>query len=576
MKKDNQVRVHIFLGAVFLLFGLVLYKLFVLSYLKHAYYARTAEAQTEHVSGILARGNIYFTDKDRNLVPAAINKKFPVVSLVPALLAKSDTGPIISALADITGMKTEQIAGVVNSHSDYARVLAKRLDSEQVAKIKGLHVRGVDITYDTDRFYPGQELGADVLGFLGYDGSGRSGQYGVESFYDQELFGKNSAPVGIFPVHALSKLSSLWTKKKSEPVQSDSSDRPKDIVLTIDANIQKFAEGALDAVLKKWSAAGVSVIVEEPGTGRILAMADRPGFNPNAYGTVKPELFLNGSLQQIFEPGSTMKPITMAAGLDLGKITPQTTYEDKGSVNIAGYTIKNFSEKVFGLQTMSGVLEKSINTGAMFVENLIGDDNFLNYVINMGFGQPTGIDLPGEVSGDITNLYSGRKINYLTSSFGQGIAVTPIQLINAYSAIANGGKLMKPYIVDKITGENGQSVATKPEIIGTPITEKTAAKLKSMLVGVVDNGFDKARIKGYDIAGKTGTAQIPDSHGGYLEDQFIHNFLGFAPAYNAKFVIMIKMDRPQGITFAADSLSPVFREMAAFLINYYNIPPTRN
>ncbi len=225
---------------------------------------------------------------------------------------------------------------------------------------------------------------------------------------------------------------------------------------------------------------------------------------------------------------------------------------------------------------MAQVLEKSINTGVMFVENTIGDDSFLNYVINMGLGQKTGIDLPGEVSGDITNLYSGRKINYLTASFGQGIAVTPLQLINAYSTIANGGKLMRPYIVDRIIKEGGKQIVTQPEVVGIPISEKTAIKLQSMLVSVVDNGFDKARIPGYDVAGKTGTAQIPDGSGGYSEEEFIHNFVGFAPAYDAKFTILIKMDRPKGITFAADSLSPTFKEIAAFLLNYYNIPPSRH
>ena len=183
--------------------------------------------------------------------------------------------------------------------------------------------------------------------------------------------------------------------------------------------------------------------------------------------------------------------------------------------------------------------------------------------------------MPGEVSGDVTNLYSGRKINYLTASFGQGIAVTPLQLINGYSAIANGGKLMRPYIIEKIIKGNGSEEITRPEIVGIPFSEKTTGKLKSMLVGVVDRGFDKARIKGYGIAGKTGTAQIPDGSGGYAKDEFIHDFVGFAPAPNPQFVILIKMDRPKGITFAADSLSPTFREMAQFLINYYKIPPTR-
>ena len=181
------------------------------------------------------------------------------------------------------------------------------------------------------------------------------------------------------------------------------------------------------------------------------------------------------------------------------------------------------------------------------------------------------------MSGNIANLYSGRKINFLTASFGQGIAVSPLQLINAYSAIANGGKLMHPYLVKEVVRPDGTTVKTKPTILGTPINEKTSIQLKSMLVDVVDKGFDKARIRGYDIAGKTGTAQIPDPNGGgYLaDDQFIHDFVGFAPAFAPKFVVLIRMDRPKGIKFAADSLSPVFGDIARYLIRYFNIPPTR-
>ena len=304
-------------------------------------------------------------------------------------------------------------------------------------------------------------------------------------------------------------------------------------------------------------------------------MADGPTFDPNNYSEYEPRNFLNRGVQEVFEPGSSFKPITIATGLDLGAVTPQMTFNDVGFREEAGYRIKNFSEKIFGIVTMSQVLERSVNTGAMYVQDLVGDDNFLNYIINFGFGQKTNIDLPGEVSGDISNLYSGRKINFLTASFGQGIAVTPIQLINAYSAIANGGKLMRPYVVEKIIKEGGREEIIQPEIIAIPISEKTAMKLKSMLISVVDNGFDKARIKGYDIAGKTGTAQIPDGKGGYVENEYIHNFVGFAPAFDPKFVIIVKMDRPKGITFAADSLSPTFKEITQFLLNYYAVAPTR-
>lgn len=553
MKRYENFRISIFFICVLVLSGLILYRLFVLSYVRHSAYSRTAQAQRENINNVLARGNIYLKDAlSGDLFLAATNRKFPLAYAVPAKVDWADNIQTIERVTAVLGVEAALITKAISGKQDVSKVLKRRLTAEDVDKVKNLNLKGLGISYEMDRFYPGQRLASNTIGFLGYDREGRSGQYGIEAYYDDELFGRTGgSPTG------------------------ESFARPEDIVLTIDKNIQDFVEDRLDNLIKTWNAEGGSIIVQDPQTGKILAMADRPSFDPNDYGDFPIGSFLNRGIQGVFEPGSSFKPITMAMGLDLAKVTPQTTFTDTGFVEISGYKINNFSEKVFGTQTMSQVLEKSINTGAMFVQGLVGDDNFLNYIINMGFGQKTGVDLPGEVGGDITNLYSRRKINYMTASFGQGIAVTPLQLVNAYSAIANGGKLMRPYVVEKIIKEGGAEEVTRPEVISIPISEKTSAKLRSMLVSVVDNGFDKARIKGYDIAGKTGTAQIPDGSGGYAENEYIHDFLGFAPAFDPKFVILVKMDRPKGITFAADSLSPTFRELAQFLINYFKIPPTR-
>jgi len=573
--KHDNFRINIFFVLVLIVSSLILYRLFVLSYVRHSVYSRTATAQKENIVNVLARGNIYLKDKTSNsMFLAASNKKFPLAYIIPAKVDWEADGEKISQVADVLKIDKDLILKTIQTKQSSSRVLVRRLEVGQVEGVKKLNLKGLGISYETDRFYPGQKLASNVVGFLGYDLNGRSGQYGIESYYNNDLFGKTAVKESkVAGVTGFIK--NLINNKNSPTGGSSTFNRPSDIVLTIDKNIQTYAEDKLEGLLKKWDARAGTIIIQDPNTGKILAMADKPTFDPNNYSDYHPSLFLNKGVQEVFEPGSSYKPITMAMGLDLVKVTPQTTFTDEGFIKAAEYTIRNFSNKVFGLQTMSQVLEKSINTGAMFVENTVGDDNFLNYTINTGFGQRTGIDLPGEVNGDITNLYSGRKINYLTASFGQGIAVTPIQLVNAYSAIANGGKLMKPYVVEKIIKEGGEEVVTKPEIISIPFSEKTSSKLKTMLVGVVDNGFDKARIKGYDIAGKTGTAQIPDGKGGYDEKEFIHNFLGFAPAYDPQFVVLIKMDRPHGIAFAADSLSPTFREVVQFLINYYKIPPTR-
>jgi cell division protein FtsI/penicillin-binding protein 2 len=577
-KHSGNSRITIFLAFVLIASGLILYRLFILSVVRHPAYLRTSQAQNENISNVLARGNIYFSDKDSNTFLAATNKKFQLAYVVPGDIKAEDKEKAAGELSGILGIEKGSVMEKINSGGKSLKVVARRISNEQMESVKGLKIKGVGVSYEMDRFYPADSLAANAVGFFGYDANGeRAGQYGIEEYYNQDLFGREPNLTGIFsapdPVGLIMRLAGMITGKKQEAEAKF--DRPADVVLTIDKNIQNFVEEKLKEILGKWQAEKGSIIVQEPKTGKILAMAHWPSFDPNSYSGSKPENFLNGNIQEVYEPGSSFKPVIMAAGIDLSKITPQTSYEDKGFIDISGYTIHNFSDKVFGIQTMSDVLEKSINTGTMFVENLVGDDNFLNYIVNMGFGQKTGVDLPGEVSGDITNLYSGRKINFLTASFGQGIAVTPLQLINAYSAIANGGKLMRPYIVDRIIKDGEEDEVTKPEIVSIPISSKTAVKLQSMLISVVDNGFDRAKIPGYDVAGKTGTAQIPDGSGGYSENIFIHNFLGFAPAYDAKFVILIKMDKPQGITFAADSLSPTFKEITTFLINYYGIPPTR-
>ncbi len=574
MKGHDNFRINTFFVIVLITSSLILYRLFVLSYVRHSGYSRTATAQKENITNVLARGNIYLEDPTSgSLFLAATNKKFPLAYVVPSKADWSGDDLKVSQVADILKTDKSQVLSVLQTKQNAYKVLARRLDVSQVEKIKGLGLKGFGISYETDRFYPNQELAANVIGFLGYGPDGRSGQYGVELYHDDDLFGTKVAK----ETSQTSGLGSIKNFIYGDQKKNDEFNTPSDIVLTIDKNIQIYVEEKLRGLLKKWDAKAGTIIVQDPNTGKILAMTDWPSFNPNSYSDYQQNLFLNESVQGVFEPGSSYKPITMSMGLDTGRVTPKTTFTDIGSVIVPGadHPIKNFSDKVFGLQTMSQVLEKSINTGAMFVENTVGDENFLNYSINTGFGQKTGVDLPGEVSGDITNLYSGRKINYLTASFGQGIAVTPIQLINAYSAIANGGKLMRPYVVDKVIKSGGVEEETKPEVVSIPFSTKTSAKLKTMLVGVVDNGFDKARIKGYDIAGKTGTAQIADGKGAYDKNEFIHDFLGFAPAYDPKFVILLKMDRPHGIAFAADSLSPTFREIAQFLINYYKIPPTR-
>ena len=553
----SRWRVNIFLISILLAWGLVFYRLFYLSYFQHDVFIKTAETQYQNQkSSLVKRGNIYASDLsngENELV--ATQKTYAFIYVIP----KEATDPALSAqkLFETVGVSIDQALKLFEKKDDPFEIVERNPSEVQLDAVRSLNFKEIAIGYEERRIYPKGNFLSQVLGFLGFDGDERTGQYGVESFYNDQLSGKDSTSPSFFG-------------KKNSLTAS----RGDDIVLTVDKNIQLFAEEELSFLMKKWNSVSGTIIVQDPRDGSILAMAGSPSFDPNNYGQYQLEDFTNKSVQEMFEPGSSFKPITLSGALDQKKVTPETTYYDYGEVEIAGYKIKNFNEKSFGTQTMSQVLEKSLNTGAMFAEEKLGDKNFLNYMINFGFGQASGIDLAVESAGDISNLYSGRKINFATASFGQGIAVTPLQLINAYSALANGGRLYKPFIVRERTKPNGESIKTQPELVGTPISEKTSSQIKAMLVKVVENGFDKATVKGYDVAGKTGTAQIASKTGGYSEE-FVHDIVGFAPAFDPKFVVLIKLEKPKGIKFASDSLSPSLGKITKFLLNYFQIPPTK-
>lgn len=380
------------------------------------------------------------------------------------------------------------------------------------------------------RKYPQGSMASILAGFMGGEGKG---QYGVEGYYDDVL-------------------------------------NEKDIILTIDYNIQFMAENLLKTAKDNLDIEGGQIIVIDPNSGKILSLAAFPSFDPNRYFEVEDfSLFQNGAVQKLFEPGSVMKPITMAAALDQGKIDPSTTYIDTGSVRIGDYTIGNYAGRCFGKATMTEVLEKSINTGAVFAEKQVGNSVFMNYLEKFGFFNLTEIDLQGEVFSENKELKKGSVANFATAAFGQGIEITPIQLVRAFCAIANGGIMVKPYLAD-----SGKDPELSSEKI---ISSNTASKIAAMMVSVVENGYVKSiRIPGYYIAGKTGTAQVPWSALGIdkkgYSDKTWQSFIGFFPAFNPQFVVLVKLDNPKAST-AEYSAAPIFKELVKYIIDYKAIPP---
>ncbi len=435
-------------------------------------------------------------------------------------------------------------------------------------QVMALKLPGIYFAPVTFRYYPEGNVFSHVVGFVGNSEEQKMrGLYGVEFSYEDELAG--------LPGYLKSErdvAGRLITISRSDfrPATNGA-----DIVLTIDYAIQSIACQKLNEGITRTEAIGGSVVIINPSTGSILAMCGSPDYNPNEYNKVADmQQYNNPITVSAYEPGSIFKPITMAAGIDIGKIQPETTYNDPGTVVVAGHSIRNFDGRSHGVQSMIGVLVESLNTGVMFVIDRIGGDIFQEYVENFGFGQLTGIELPTEQAGDIKSLAQSGIIYSYTASFGQGITVTPIQMVSAYGALVNGGVLMKPYLVDRLVKVNGDVEVTTPQEVGQVISKRTSDLISGMMVRVVEEGHAKqAQVPGYHIGGKTGTAQVAEK--GDYGDETIHSFVGFGPISQPRFVILVRIDKPKNGTYAETTAVPVFGEIAKFILNYYQVPPER-
>jgi cell division protein FtsI/penicillin-binding protein 2 len=539
--RSNLVIIFIVLFA----FGIVS-TLFAIQILNNKYWSALAQGQQskfEDFSG--ERGAIFLAGND---FPVATNRDSFFVYVSPPEI--NDATATAAALNKILSIDEKIILQKLNTKNSQFVVLKENLNEDEVKNLQEKSLKGIFLKQTRERFYPQQTLAANVLGFV--DGEGM-GQYGVEDHYNETLSGESGVRKSERgPYGFLSSLGGAGSADGSA------------ITLTIDYNIQFMAEKLIKETCANLKADGGQIIVADPKSGAILAMAQNPSFDPNSYSDYAQagnmDIFQNVATQKVFEPGSVMKPITMAIGLEENKITPQTEYVDEGFVKFGGSTVYNYDGRKYGRQTMTGVIEKSINTGAVFVEELIPHHVFLDYLKKFGFFEETGIDLP-ETYSENNELNAGHDISFATASFGQGIGITPIQLIRAFSAIANGGKLAKPYVA--VAQDGGGDQIISPE---------TASKVIAMMVSVVENGFGKAaKIPGYYIAGKTGTAQVPEG-GGYSKEKTIQSFIGFAPAFDADFMILVKLDNPAAKT-AEYSAVPVFRDLAKYIINLKQIEP---
>lgn len=521
---------------------------------KSSFYEFLAEHQ-QSASGVLtpARGNIYFTDKNNSQIEVVLNKDYFLVYAVPkearqAFASSSGARFYSEKLSSALGISASEIETRLSKKSSLFERLLFKAGDDQVKTVKDLNLKGIYVKKQTGRYYPHGTLASNLLGFVGFgedndELNSQTGRYGVEKFFESKLKGVTGKING---------------DKIISPRDGDN------LFLTIDMNIQIQAEEILNRLVDKWQAKGGTIIAEEPRTGKILAMANTPNFDPNNYSQYSLESFINPAVQSLYEPGSVFKQFTMSAGIDSGKITPETSYVDAGFVILNGRKIQNSDQKVYGRQTMTNVIEHSINTGSVFAEQKTGHNIFYNYLQKFGLIDLTGAPLPSEAQGNFANLKSGRDVNFATASFGQGISITPLRLILSAGAIANGGVLMKPLL---LAGDN-------PEVVRRVVSEETARKVVQMMVSAVK--VNKiADMTNYTVAGKTGTAYIPDfQRGGYTKD-VNDTYIGFAPAFDPRFIILVKMEKPKDAPLAGLTVVPAFRELAEFILNYYNIEPDK-
>lgn len=555
-----------FLGICIILFGAALCsRLFFLQVKDFRYFSALARGQQYNFEVLVPpRGTIYMTSRAGEELPLAMNKRLSLVYAVPKEIKDDDS--FSKVFSQVLGLDQNEVIQKIKDKDVYYKVLATGVEEEKVAEIRKAKLKGVYFTEEISRYYPNKDFASQVVGFVGHQNQKKAGQYGLEKYFDDILAGKE----GYFQGQRDAKGRWIFSQKEKE-------EQPKEganLYLTIDYNIQYQAEKILKSYCEKLETERGLVFVLDTESGKIRALANWPNFDPNNYGEEKNlNVFMNDATERIFEPGSVFKPITMAAGLDLGKVTPEMTYTDPGKMTFGGRTIENYDGKSHGVRTMTQVLEESLNTGAVFVQQKIGKAKFKEYVEKFDFDKKTGIELPGEIKGDLQNLNSDRDINYATASFGQGINMTPIQFIRAISAIANRGTMLKPYLVEKKVFADGKEEITQVQVKEV-ISPETAAYLSAMMVSVVKNGHAKrAQIPGYFIAGKTGTAQIPNVGSlGYSNDT-IHSFVGFFPAFDSRFLIFVKLDKPKGVQFAESSAAPAFKELAQYIIDYYEIPP---
>ncbi len=570
MKYNFLFRTRIIFFCISLFALILIGKLFLVQIVHSSSYSEQADRQySTPSSNIFERGAIYFSRKDGQLVSAAMQTTGFKIAVNPGKIVNKEL--IYGELSKIIALDHDDYITKVNKENDPYEEIADHLTKEEADAISLLKITGVSVYKEKWRFYPGGSLASQSLGFVAYKGDDLSGRYGIEREYNGELTRDKDNPYVNFFAEVFSNINKTFFSSQS---------KEGDVVTTIEPEVQDFLEKTLESVKEKYQVDSVGGIIMNPTDGSIYALSNKPDFDLNNFSQVKTvSTFSNPLVENVFEFGSVVKPLVMASAIDTKVVTANTTYNDKGSVVIEKHTIYNFDKKGRGPgTTMQEVLNQSLNTGMVFVEEKLGKENLRNYLLSFGIKDKTGIDLPNETSGLVSNIMtSPREIEYANAAFGQGIALTPIELVRALASLSNGGNLVVPHIVKQVKYDDGTVKNMTYNTTPTKISKVSADEITRMLVTVMDKELiGNGKLDHYSVAAKTGTAQVADSvNGGYYEDRHTHSFFGYFPAYDPKFIIFLYAINPKGVNYAIQTWGNPFVSITNFLINYYEVPPDR-
>lgn len=563
-------RTKILSFCILLFAGILISKLFLIQIVHSSSYKERADRQyVTPQSDIFERGTVFFERKGGQMVAAAVQSTGYKIAINPGEVSDSESA--YKKISAIVELDRDEFSAKASKQEDPYEEVATHLSKEQADKVSALKIPGVYIYKEKWRFYPGGSMASHTLGFVAYKGDELGGRYGLERQYDSTLsVGKDESYVNFF-AEVFSNIKSSFFEDQA---------KNGDVVTTIEPTVQSFLEKQISEVKKKYDVDSIGGIIMNPTDGSIYAMSVKPDFDPNDFSKVKNAYtFSNPLVENVLEFGSVVKPLVMAAGLDTGVVNANTTYNDKGSVIVEKKEIFNFDKKARGPGTsMQEVLNQSLNTGMVFVEQRLGKERMRDYMLSYGIKQKTGIDLPNETSGLVSNLNSPREIEYANASFGQGIALTPVEIIRALASLSNGGNLVVPHVVKEIKYNDGSKKEMAYPTSRVKITKETSEEITRMLVTVMDKSLKGglAKLDNYSVAVKTGTAQVAKpAGGGYYEDRHTHSFFGYFPAYDPKFIVFLYAVDPKGVPYAAQTWADPFLDITKFLINYYEVAPDR-